>query len=136
MSRRHRFALWSRVVLLALFLIAIVAQFLTAGYALFEDGDFDLHEGIGFTIAHALPVLILIATIVYWRGGTQLWLGLAIGILGLLQPVLPEIGGWVAVVHPLNALVMFTLSQWLLRHDRRLLNAAALPAAGETTAAR
>jgi hypothetical protein len=133
---RHRFALWGRVILLGLFLIAIVAQFLTAGYALFEGGDFGLHEGIGFSIAHALPLLILITTIVFWRAGTQLWMALAIGILGLVQPVLPEIGGWAAVLHPLNALVLFALSQWLLRHDRRLLNAGALPAASEIPAAR
>ena len=123
-------------MLLGLFLLAIVAQFLTAGYALFEDGDFDLHEGIGFTIAHLLPLLILIATIVLWRRGTQLWIGIAIGILGLVQPVLPEIGDWAGVFHPLNALVMFVLSQWLLRHDRRMLSAEALPPAGGTTIAR
>ena len=135
MSRRHRYALWSRLVLLGLFLLAILAQFLTAGYGLFK-GSFDLHEGIGWTIAHLLPLLILIATVVLWRGGTQLWIGLAIGILGIIQPILGESGDWAGVVHPLNALVMFTLSQWLLRHDRRLLGAEALPAAGETSVAR
>ena len=123
-------------MLLGLFLLAIVAQFLTAGYALFTEANFDLHENIGFTIAHLLPLLILIATIVLWRGGPQLWIGLAIGVLGLVQPALATIGDWAGVFHPLNALVMFTLSQWLVRHDRRLLSAEALPAAGETTTAR
>ena len=124
-------------MLLGLFLLAIVAQFLTAGYALFaEPGEFELHENIGFTIAHLLPLLILIATIVFWRGGPQLWMGVAIGVLGLIQPVLSSVGDWAGVFHPLNALVLFALSQWLLRHDRRMLSAEALPAAGGTTLAR
>ena len=124
-------------MLLALFLVVIVVQFLTIGYWQFRDSDaIDVHETIGFTIAHLLPLLILIATIVLWRGGTQLAIALAVSILGLVQPVLAGVGDWAGVFHPLNALVMFVLGQWLLRHDRGLLRAEPLPAAGETQPAR
>ena len=137
MSGRHRFALWSRVVLTALFLIVIVVQFLTIGYGLFKSSDgIDLHEGIGYTIAHLLPLLILIATIVLWRGGKQLVMALVLSVLGLIQPVLASVGDWAGVFHPLTAAVMFGLGQWLLAHDRQLLRAEPLPAAGETQPAR
>ena len=116
MSGRVRIALWSRVVLLALFLVGIVVQFLAAGYGFFE-GSFEFHEGLGWTLMHALPLLVLVATLVLWRGGTQLWLALALGALGIAQPILGAAGGAAGVVHPLNALVLFLLGQALLRRD-------------------
>ncbi len=116
MTRRVRIALWSRIVLIGLFLIGIVVQFVAAGYGLFE-GTFDFHEGLGWTLMHWIPVLVLIATLVLWRGGTQLWLALALGVLGIVQPILAAEGGWLGVVHPLVALVLFLLGQALLRRD-------------------
>ncbi len=134
MSRRVRIALWSRIVLVGLFLVGIVVQFLAAGYGFFQ-GDFDLHEGLGWTIMHLIPLLVLIATLVLWRGGTQLWLALALGVLGIVQPLLAAAGGWAGVVHPLVALVLFVLGQALLRRDlEHVRGAPSAPAAGATTA--
>jgi len=133
-NRRHRIAPWTRLVLSVLFLIVIVVQFLPAGYGSFE-GAFGQHEGVGWTIGHFTPLLILVATAVLARGGTQLWVAIALGVLGLIQPILADAGSWAGVVHPLNALVMFLLAQWLARHDRRLLTAPALPAPGATAPA-
>ena len=133
MNGRVRYSLWARVVLVGLYLIGIVVQFLAAGYGFFE-GNFDFHEGLGWTIMHALPLLVLIATLVLFRGGTQLWLALALGVLGLLQPILAAAEGWAGVVHPLNALVLFVLGQALLQRDLDHVRARELPAAGETTA--
>ena len=116
MSRRVRTALWARIVLIGIFLIGIVVQFVAAGYGFFE-GTFDFHEGLGWTLMHWIPVLVLIATVVLWRGGTQIWLALALGVLGILQPILAAEGGWLGVVHPLVALVLFLLGQALLRRD-------------------
>jgi hypothetical protein len=116
MSRRVRIALWSRVVLVGLFLVGIVVQFISAGYGLF-DGSFDFHEGLGWTLMHLIPLLVLVATLVLWRGGRQLWLALALGILGLVQPILAEVGDVAGIFHPLNALVMFLLGQLLMRRD-------------------
>ena len=134
MSRRVRIALWSRVVLGALYLIGIIVQFIAAGYGFFE-GTFDFHESLGWTLMHALPLLILLATLVLWRGGAQLWLALALGILGIVQPFLAAAGGMAGVVHPLTALVLFLLCQALLRRDLdHVRGPASAPGVRETTA--
>jgi hypothetical protein len=116
MSGRVRIGLWSRIVLVVLYLVGIVIQFIAAGYGFFE-GNFDFHEGLGWTLMHGIPLLVLIATLVLWRGGTQLWLALALGVLGIAQPLLAAAEGWAGVVHPLTALVLFLLGQALLRRD-------------------
>ncbi len=118
MNRRLRIALWTRIVLLALYLVGIVVQFIAAGYGFFE-GNFDFHEGLGWTLMHLIPLLILVATLVLWRGGTQLWLALAIGVLGIAQPILAAAESWAGVIHPLVALILFVLSQALLQRDLR-----------------
>ncbi|MDQ4082402.1 MAG: hypothetical protein M3123_05895 [Actinomycetota bacterium] len=134
MSGRVRIALWSRIVLLALYLVGIVIQFLAAGYGFFE-GSFDFHEDLGWTAMHAIPLLLLIATLVLWRGGTQLWLALALGVLGLVQPLLAAAEGWLGVFHPLIALVLFLLGQALLRRDlENVRGIPSAPAASKTPA--
>jgi hypothetical protein len=65
---------------------------------------------------HGIPLLVLIATLVPWRG-TQLWLALALGVLGIVQPLLAAAEGWAGVVHPLTALILFLLGQAVLRCD-------------------
>ena len=135
MSGRVRIALWSRIALLALYLVGIVIQFIAAGYGFFE-GSFDFHEGLGWTAMHLIPVLVLIATLVLWRRGTQLWLALALGVLGILQPLLAAAEGWLGVFHPLIALVLFLLGQALLRRDlEHVRGIPSAPATGETRAA-
>jgi hypothetical protein len=127
MAGIRRFSLWSRVVLTGIFLIGIVVQFIAAGYGFFE-GDFDLHEGLGYTVMHGIPLLILVASLGVWRGGTSLWLALALGALGIAQPFLAAAGGWAGVFHPLAALVLSYLGVLLLRVDWAALRAPALPA--------
>jgi hypothetical protein len=133
MATARRIARWARFVLGVLFLIGIVVQFIAAGYGMFADpGNFDLHEGLGFTIMHLLPVLILIAGLIAWRPFDELGLSVAIGILGFIQPILAGIGDWAGVFHPLNALVLFFLTYRLTERDWRTLRRPELPAAGET----
>jgi hypothetical protein len=133
MATARRIARWARFVLGVLFLIGIVVQFIAAGYGMFADpGNFDLHQGLGFTIMHLLPVLILIAGLIAWRPFDELGLSVAIGILGFIQPILAGIGDWAGVFHPLNALVLFFLTYRLTERDWRTLRRPELPAAGET----
>jgi hypothetical protein len=133
MATARRIARWARFVLGVLFLIGIVVQFIAAGYGMFADpGNFDLHQGLGFTIMHLLPVLILIAGLIAWRPFDELGLSVAIGILGFIQPILAGIGDWAGVFHPLNALVLFFLTYRLTDRDWRTLRRPELPAAGET----
>ena len=108
-------------------------QFLTAGYSLFADpGNFDLHEGLGFTIVHWIPILILIAGLLIWRPRRELLLSVAIGVLGFIQPILAGVGDWAGAFHPLNAGVLFFLTLRLTDYDWRTLRRGELPAAGET----
>jgi hypothetical protein len=131
----RRVARWARFVLGVLFLIGIVVQFLSAGYGLFADpGNFDLHEGLGFTVVHWTPILILIAGLLVWRPLDELLLSVVIGVLGFIQPILAGVGDWAGVFHPLNALVLFGLTLSLAQRDWRTLRRAELPAAGETRA--
>jgi hypothetical protein len=123
MSGRVRIALWGRVVLVALYLIGIVVQFLAAGYGFFK-GDFDLHEGLGWSVMHAIPLLVLIATLVLWQGGTQLWVAVVLGVLGIAQPFLASAAGWAGVFHPVVALVLFLLGHDLLRRDLQRVRGA------------
>jgi hypothetical protein len=134
MTTARRYALWTRLVLTALYLVGIVVQFLLAGYGFFE-ADWDAHEGLGWSVMHVLPLLILIATLVVWRRGPDLWLALAIGVLGIAQPFLAAAGDWAGVFHPLVALVLFMLGQLLLRYDRRAVRAPTLSARDEAAAA-
>jgi Family of unknown function (DUF6220) len=129
----RRVARWARFVLGVLFLIGIVVQFLSAGYGLFADpGNFDLHEGLGFTVVHWIPILILIAGLLIWRPRPELLLSVAIGVLGFIQPILAGVGDWAGAFHPLNALLLAFLTHRLTDHDWRSLRRAELPAAGET----
>jgi hypothetical protein len=121
----RRYALWTRLVLAALYLLGIVVQFVLAGYGFFE-GRWGAHEGLGWSVMHALPLLILIATLVIWRRGPDLGLALAVGGLGIAQPFLAAAGGWAGVFHPLNALVIFMLAHVLIRYDRRAVRRHAM----------
>lgn len=111
-----RYASWARIVLVALYLVGIVVQFISAGIGLFQ-ASWDLHRGLGWTAMHLVPLLVLVATLVLWRGGVPLWLALALGVLGLAQPILAAMRAWPGVFHPLNALVLFAIGQALLRRD-------------------
>ncbi len=133
MAKARRIARWARFVLGVLFLVGIVVQFIAAGYGMWADpGNFDLHEGLGFTIMHWIPILILIAGLVIWRPLDELLLSVAIGVLGFVQPILAGVGDWAGVFHPLNALILFGLTLVLTQRDWRTLRRAELPAAGET----
>jgi hypothetical protein len=90
MATVRRIARWARLVLGVLFLVGIVVQFIAAGYGMFADpGNFDLHEGLGFTIMHLLPVLILIAGLLIWRPFDELGLSVAMGSSASSSPSSP-----------------------------------------------
>ena len=135
MAGVRRFARWARFVLGVLFMMGIAVQFLLAGYGLFENRDgFDVHETLGYTVMHWIPILILLAGLLIWRPLADLVLSVAIGVLGAVQPVLADAGDWAGVFHPVNALVLFLLAHRLSDRDWHALRRRELPAAGETGA--
>jgi len=118
----RRYARWALVLFTALFMLAVVVEFLTAGFGIFGATSLDLHEDLGFTVTHGLSILVFLAALVAWVGRSELALAFLIGALTTLQTFLPTIDSdWIAGLHPLNALVLFLLAHMLLRHTRELI---------------
>jgi hypothetical protein len=109
-----------------LFLIGIVVQFFLAGLALFEDVDYwEDHKSLGETLG-IIPILLIIAAIV-GRLPSRL-IGMSIVLLGLwvVQYVLPDIdNGYIAALHPLNALLLMGLSDQIGGQIRNLTRSPA-----------
>jgi hypothetical protein len=111
----RRYARRALILFTALFLMAVVVQILTAGFGIFGATSLDLHEDLGFTLTHGLSILIFLAALVAWIGGTDLALAFLIGALTTVQVFLPELDNrWIAGLHPVNALLLFLLTLVLL----------------------
>ncbi len=116
MATVRRYARWALVILTALFILAIVVQILTAGFAIFGATSFDLHESLGFTLTHGLSILVLVAALVAWIGRSGIVLAFLVAALTTIQVILPQIdSGWIAGLHPLTAFVLVVLGYLLLR---------------------
>jgi hypothetical protein len=117
----RRYARWALILFTGLFLLAVVVQILTAGFAIFGATSFDLHENLGFTLTHGLSILIFLAALVAWIEPSNLGLAFLIGALTTVQVFLPEIDNrWIAGLHPVNALLIFLLALLLLWRVRPL----------------
>jgi hypothetical protein len=120
---------WAAVVWVA----AIVIQVILAGLAIANlggSGDFTTHAGVGYTIGIVqLIALVLAFPAKASRRDKAISLGLL--VLYIVQTVLPAFKGVVAALHPLNAMLLFTLSVWYAGHAWQL--AAAPDGAGAST---
>jgi hypothetical protein len=111
----RRYARWALIVFTALFLLAVVVQILTAGFGIFGATSLKLHEDLGFTLTHGLSIFVFLAALVAWIGPSDLALAFLIGALTTVQVFLPEVdNGWIAGLHPVNALLLFLLALVLL----------------------
>lgn len=121
--RLHAFAaiLWVAVLIVQVFL---------AGQALGNlggTGDFNAHRDFGYTIGIVQLIALILA---FPAGMSRRDKGISAGLLVLyvVQTLLPlaRAGSpFIAELHPLNAMVLFTLSVWYARHAWRLSGAAA-----------
>jgi hypothetical protein len=119
--------LWRRLHAAAalIWVVAIIAQVFLAGQALANlggSGDFSTHVSVGYTIGVVQLVVVLTALAARMPRRD---VGIAIGILVLyiVQTLLPgakESAAWVAALHPLNAMILFTLSVWYAAHAWRV----------------
>jgi len=129
---------WAAVI----WVVAIVVQVLLAGLAIANlggSGDFSTHIGVGYTIG----VVQLIALVLAFPARVptrdkQVSFGLLLlYIVQTLLPGLTSVSPVIAALHPLNAMVLFTLSIWYARHAWRLASApAAAPAVAAEAAAK
>jgi len=113
---------------------AIVVQVMLAGLAIANlggSGDFRTHADFGYTIGIVqLIALVLAFPAKASRRDKVISFGLL--LLYVVQTMLPGFKGVVAAVHPLNAMVLFTLSVWYARHAWKL---ASEPSRGDAAAA-
>ena len=115
MTSIRRYARWALILLTGLFLLAVIVQILTAGFAIFGATSFDLHEDLGFSLTHGLSILVFLAALVAWIEPSGLALAFLIGALTTVQVFLPEIDNrWIAGLHPINAVLIFLLALLLL----------------------
>jgi hypothetical protein len=109
---------------LVLFLAGLVFQVYLVGQSLFVDPrDWSAHSSWGWTVAHGLPLLILISA-AFSRLGRRRWYVLATLLISAgIHPFLAgarESNPSVAVLHPINAVLMVALTVWLLQDAWRL----------------
>jgi hypothetical protein len=107
-----------------LFLAAIVAQVFFAGLMLFgQEGGGELHENTGYILGTA-GALFLIMPALARAGATTIVVGVVLGLITFFQPNLAlarEISPIIAALHPVNALLIFTLSMVLVRRATSLV---------------
>ena len=117
---------WAAIV----WVVAIVVQVFLAGAAIGNlggSGDFATHRDVGYTIGVVQLIVLILAFAARLPRRDK---GIAGGILVLyiVQTLLPGFRtgpAAIAALHPLNAMVLFTLSIWYARHAWRV---AAAPA--------
>lgn len=103
----------------ALFFGAIVVQVFLAGLAIPQlggSGSFSTHAGFGYLIGLFALILVL-AAVIAGAGRTRVLQ--ALGLLGLyiIQTILPNLDPGFSIgaaLHPVNAMLMFSLSGWYL----------------------
>ena len=122
MTGRFRYAYIGSLVL---FLAGLVFQVYLVGQSLFVDPrDWAVHAGWGWTVAHGLPLLILISAALS-RLGRRRWGVLAAFLVSAgIQPFLPELrdtNPTLAALHPINAVLLVALTLWLLQDAWHLI---------------
>ena len=122
LTRWFRYAYFGSLVL---FLAGLVFQIYLVGQSLFVDPrDWAVHAGWGWTVAHGIPLLVLISAALS-RLGRRRWLVLLVFFIAVaIQPFLPEMrdaSPMLAVLHPINAVFLVVLTRWLLPDAWRLI---------------
>ena len=99
------------------YLVGIVIQVLLAGAAVFDVIDFAPHAGLGWSLASAPLILVLLAIAAAASRGTIL-LAVLLTVDAMLQPELAaarDDAPVIAALHPVNALLVFWLALLVAR---------------------
>ena len=133
----RRLHAWAAVIWVG----AIVVQVVLAGLAIANlggSGDFRTHIDFGYTIGFVqLVALVLAFPARASRRDKSISFGLL--LLYIVQTLLPGFKDSVpaiAALHPLNAMLLFTLSVWYARHAWRLAAADKAPSVAAEAAAK
>jgi hypothetical protein len=105
---------WTYMTFAWMLVAAVIVQFFLAGLGVFVGAqNFEIHAMFGGVILLGAPVAVVLsfAARLPWR---LIGLGALLPVLVLLQAVLVELGATVApalaALHPVNGLLIFTLS--------------------------
>jgi uncharacterized protein DUF6220 len=113
-----------------LWVVAIIVQVFLAGQAIGNlggSGDFATHRDVGYTIG-IVQVIALVLAFPARMSGRDKAISAGLLVLYIVQTLLPGFRTgptFLAALHPLNAMVLFTLSIWYARHAWRLAGAIA-----------
>jgi hypothetical protein len=109
----RRFFRYALLTVAAVFLAAIVVQIYFAGLMLFgQEGGAALHENTGYILGTA-GALFLILPALARAGSKIIILGVALAVVTYFQPFLTfarENSPAIAALHPVNALLIFSLA--------------------------
>jgi hypothetical protein len=121
LKRVHAGAAW-------LFVAVIVVQVFLAGAAIAQLGgsnDFSTHRDFGYTIVGLAALAVVVTAVVARAGRQSILISLGLLVLYVVQTLLPNVTGFIAALHPVNALLLFALAVWYPRRAWR----ASMPAA-------
>jgi hypothetical protein len=113
----------------AIFLVAIVVQVFFAGLMLFgQEGGNKLHENTGYILGTA-GALFLIVPALARAGLSTIIVGIVLAVVTFFQPNLTfaRETPFIAALHPVNALLIFTLSLVLTRRALALVRSERQP---------
>jgi hypothetical protein len=108
-----------------IFVVAIVVQVFLAGAAIVNlggSGDFGTHVEFGYTWLGIAAVALLVTALIARRPRRELGVVVAIVVLYVIQTALPGFRDSVpalAFLHPVNAMLLFTLAAWYAREAWR-----------------
>jgi uncharacterized membrane protein len=107
--------------LTVLFLLGVVVQFFLAGLNVFGGSSIESHRVLGFILAAAALLLIILALVGRLPRKTVLLVVLLLG-LTILQSVLVNVDiDEVGALHPVNALVIAFVAYGLMQRSRNYL---------------
>lgn len=116
----RRWASALHLLLAVLIVVGVAVQVYLIGAYVFGAGKgaLDAHKGVGFAL-HTGEVLLLIAALAAWLPRPDLWLSLALAVVGTAQIALASADRWAGGLHPLFALVVLALAFVLAQHGVR-----------------
>jgi hypothetical protein len=113
------------LIVAGIFLLAIVVQVFFAGLMLFgQEAGTELHVNTGYILGTA-GALFLIVPALARAGRTTIVLGIVLAVVTYFQPFLTfarDTVPFIAALHPVNALLIFTLSLALTRRALALVH--------------
>jgi hypothetical protein len=104
------------------YLVGVLVQVYLIGAVLFAGGSAEDHRNLGYWLSLAPAIPLLLAWLAR-AGQRTVLLCAALLVAAFVQSILPSLrdgAGWLAALHPVNALLVFWLSLLVARHAVRL----------------